>query len=899
MRLTDLRRVVLRLASHLRSPRVESELSREVEAHLRLIEDDLVARGMSREEARYAARRAFGGVEQMKERQRDARGFRFLTGWRMDLALALRMTMRHWALSVIAIFGITVAIAIAATIFTLMSEELNPSDLPLPDGRRIVALMQWDAAKNNAQPLGAADVVAWRDGLSTVRHLGAFRTLTKTLIVPPAAPQPIEVAEMSAAGFDVAGVAPAMGRAIRPGDEQPGAAPVVVIGHDEWRDRFRANPGVLNMSVQLGAAHYTIVGVMPEGFAFPINHAYWIPLRLDAFAQPGGGGQPAGLSAFGRLVDGATLESAQAELTAVGERARTASPSTHEHLRPRVVSYAHQFAEMRDPDAKLERQMVRFFITLLLLVISINVAVLVYARTAARQAEIAVRTALGASRGRIIAQMFTEGLVLAGLGALAGVSLAAVALEYVTQTMSEGEPSPFWYRFTISGDTIVYVVALTALAAALIGALPAWKATGARIQSRLQTLSAGGGSGMQLGRVWTALIVLQVAFAVALLPTVLLVALELAGEGAAQVRFAADEYLVAQLSAEAPSTAPAPAGSNDSFARQYRALEGRIAETGTVHAITFSTFTPGDEADLMVRSDVGVTDTSVEVNRVAVNFFDTFGARVLAGRDFTNGDAEPQGRTVIVSRAFAQALPQGAAVLGSRIRLATRGNWARAVSGLGDDWHQVVGIVEDFSEPASGTKPTAPKVYKAITPDAASSLVLALRVQAADVNPWITRLQHTAAALDPTLQLTNVRSMAALLRENQRNAHLLASVMGTLTLSVLLLSAAGIYAMMSLAVAQRRREIGIRLALGAGARGILWTIFSRSAAQLLLGAALGTAVALLLNHAENGELLKNNPTLVMTGVVLLVTVAGLLAALGPARQGLRIEPTEALREPSR
>ena len=273
MRLTDLRRVLLRLAAHVRSPQAESELSREVEAHLRLIEDDLVARGMSREEARYAARRAFGGVEQMKERQRDARGFRFLTGWRIDLALAIRMTMRHKALSAIAVFGITVAIAISATMFTMLSEELDPSDLPLPDGQQIVALTQWDSAKNVAPPLGAADVVAWREALSTVRQLGAFRTVTRNLIVPSAAPQPVAVAEMSAVGFEVAGILPAMGRVIRPEDEQPGAAPVLVIGHAEWRSRFGANPGVLDMTVQLGATHYTIVGVMPEGFAFPVNHA--------------------------------------------------------------------------------------------------------------------------------------------------------------------------------------------------------------------------------------------------------------------------------------------------------------------------------------------------------------------------------------------------------------------------------------------------------------------------------------------------------------------------------------------------------------------------------------------------------------------------------------------------
>lgn len=898
MRLSDLRRVFLRLAAHVRSP--ESELSREVEAHLRLIEDDLVDRGMSREEARYAARRAFGGVEQMKERQRDARGFRFLTGWRMDLALAVRMTVRHKALSAIAIFGITVGIAMSATMFTLVGEQLNPSALPLPDGHRIVALQQWDSASNVSQPLGAPDILAWREQLSAVRHLGAFRTLTKNLIVPPAVPQPIEVAEMSAAGFEVAGVAPAMGRAIRPEDERPGAAPVVVIGHAEWRSRFGENPGVLNMTIQLGATHHTIVGVMPEGFAFPLSHAYWIPLRLDALTAPGGGGQPIRLSAFGKLADGATLQSAQVELAAIGERARSASPATHQHLRPRVVSYAHQFSALEDPGNRLGLQLARFLITLLLVVISINVAVLVYARTAARQAEIAVRTALGASRGRIIAQMFIEGLVLAGLGALAGVSLAAVALRYMEQALPQGERMPFWYRFTVSGETIAYVVVLTGIAAAMIGALPAWKATGARIQNRLQALSAGGGSGMHLGRVWTALILLQVAFAVALLPTVLVRAAELAAEGTAAVGFAAEEYLVAQLSAEQPSTgATAPVQSGESFARQYRAIEQRISATGTVRALTFSSFAPGFEPGVMVRSDAGATDTGVEVNRVAVNFFDTFGARILAGRNFTNADASSQARSVIVSRSFAQAMPPGATVLGSRIRLATAGEWAREMSGLSDDWYQIVGIVQDFPAPPPGAESPDGKVYRAITPEATSALSLTLHVHAADMEPWITQLRQIAANLDPTLQLTQVRSMDAVFLENQRNARLLAAVLAIMALSVLLLSAAGIYAMMSFAVTQRRREIGIRLALGAGARRILWTVFSRAAAQLLLGAALGTGVALVLNHAADGELLENYAAIVLPAVVLLIIIAGLLAAFGPARQGVRIEPTEALRDPAR
>ena len=830
----------------------------------------------------------------MKESSRDARSFRFLTGWRMDLALAIRMTMRHRALSAIAIFGITVAIAMSATMFTLVSEQLKPSDLPLPDGRRIVSLQQWNASKNSPQPLGAADVVAWREQLSAVRPLGAFRTLTRNLIAPPAAPQPIAVAEMSAAGFEVAGVAPALGRVIRPEDEQPGAAPVLVIGHAEWRNRFGANPGVLDMTVQLGATHYTIVGVMPEGFAFPVNHAYWIPLRLDAFTSPGGGG--ASLRTFGKLADGATLQSAQAELAALGERARAASPETHQHIRPRVVLYAYQFSEADQPANKLALQLARFFITLLLLVISINVAVLVYARTAARQAEISVRTALGASRGRIIAQMFIEGLVLAGVGAVAGVALTAVALRQLQQGLSQGQPLPFWTRLTVSGDTLAYVVVLTAIAAAVIGALPAWKATGSRIQNRLQALTAGGGSGMHLGRVWTALILLQVTFAVALLPVVLVRVAELADEGRMSPDFAADEYLVANLSAEQPSAQAAVAQSRESFGRRYREIEQRIMATGTARAITFSW--PGEE-DLVVRSDLSATDVSVAVKRVAVNYFETFGVRILMVRDFTNADAGPQARFVIVNRAFAQAMPQGAAVLGSRIRLARAAQGAKAISSLADDWYQIIGVVEGFPPAPPGAESPNPKVYRAFTPDAASALFLGLHVHPADVESSIGRLRQIAANLDPTLQLTNVRSMDAMFRESQRNARLLAGVLATMALSVLLLSAAGIYAMMSFAVTQRRREIGIRLALGAGARRILWTIFSRSAAQLLLGAALGTGVALVLNHAADGELLENYAAIVLPAVVLLITFAGLLAALVPARQGLRIEPTEALRDPAR
>jgi putative ABC transport system permease protein len=884
-----------RLAQWLVTHAVPSDIRDDVAGDLsEMFHRDLEDDGAARATARYWRNAISCSIRFGVERCRNLlHGGVMPIGWRMDLMLAARMLVRHPALSAIAVFGITVAIALAATMFTIVGEQLNPPDLPLPQGDRVVALLKWDVARNQPAPIEVQELLTWREELSALRDVGGFRTVTKNLIVPPASPEPIDVAEMSAAGFEVAGISPLIGRVIRADDERAGADPVVVIGYAEWRSRFGANPAVLNTRVQLGGTHHTVVGVMPEGFAFPINHSYWIPLRLDSSSDPLG--RPP-LSVFARLADDATVPSAHAQLTVIGERARATSARVHQDVRPRVVSYTHQFPEMEDPDNKLGLQLVRFFVAILLIVISINIAVLVYARTAARHAEIALRTALGASRGRIVAQLFGEGLVLAALGAVAGVSIAAVALVEVREALSQqGQALPFWMRMDLSAHTMMYIVALTVTAAAVIGALPAWKATGPKVQSRLQALTAGGGAGMHLGRVWTGLILLQVAIAVALLPMVVVRMSELAREATSHVGFAADEFLVAELSMEQGTGAPT--GSADTvarFAKRYREMEQRIAGMGTVRASTFSAFAPGYEASTIVRSDIDSNDVNVDVNRVAANFFDTYGVSVLTGRNFMNADAAPAARVVIVNRSFAELVAGGRAVLGSRVQFADGGNGGQAITALPDDWYEIVGIVEDFLG-----APSPPKVYRAITPEASPVLTMTLHLRTGDTEPWGARLPQMAADLDPTLQVTNVTRMGDLLWQQQRTQHLIAGVFAAMTLSVLLLSAAGIYAMTAFAVTQRRREIGIRLALGAGGQRILWAMFSRVGAQLLAGAALGTAVAVLINRAVSGGSISDDAAMAMVAVVLLMTLVGFLAALGPARQGLRIDPTEALRDPVR
>jgi putative ABC transport system permease protein len=336
--MTKIRRFFLRLMSFFRHGSAEAELSREIRAHLQLLEDEHVAKGMSRDEARLAARRAFGGVEQAKEHQRDERGFRWLDNSRMDFKLGARMLAKYPALSVIGGAGLAVGVAIGAAFFTVAYSLLNAT-VPVEGGERIVMLENWDIDANTEMRRSMHDLVTWQREMTTVEDIGAFRALERNLIVPGGPAEPVQVAQITAAGFNITRVAPIIGRPIVAADERAGAPPVVVIGADVWRSRFGGDASVLGRELRLGNVVHTIVGVMPEGYGFPVNHSYWIPLGADAAASAPREGPE--VLVFGRLRDGVAMEQAQAELSALGEQAASAFPQTHARLQPRLMSYTH------------------------------------------------------------------------------------------------------------------------------------------------------------------------------------------------------------------------------------------------------------------------------------------------------------------------------------------------------------------------------------------------------------------------------------------------------------------------------------------------------------------------------------------------------------------------------
>ncbi len=584
-----------------------------------------------------------------------------------------------------------------------------------------------------------------------------------------------------------------------------------------------------------------------------------------------------------------------------------AFPETHEHLRPRILPYTWSILNQDDPAMVLALRAVQLAVSLLLILVAANVAILVYARTVTRTGEIAVRNALGATRRRVVGQLFVEALVVSGVAAAIGLTIAGIALRiFNAYQLSVDGGFPFWIRLGLSPALIAYTAVLAIVGGGIVGVVPALKATGRRVQSGLQRLSSRGSS-MQLGRTWTALIVTQVAIAVAALPAALNFTEKSARLGTGAPAEAAEGLIRAGLIMNRDHDAPPPdddaayerarrARWEDRSAELLRRLEAEPDVTGVAFAGAFPGGGPWTRIEI---EDVAPTDTArtsmwTGTDRVGLDLFDVFDVPVLAGRGFRPADAREDATAVIVNQTLAEQIGHGANVLGRRLRYLPRDGEESAPG----PWFEIVGVVPDFTD--RFTAPNSfvgvqPRLFRAVAIEALPAAALVVRTR--ETTPaFSARFRDIAAAVEPTFILDRMQTVAGAWRREQKAFAWLALGIVAVTLSVLLLSAAGIYAMMAFTVARRRREIGIRSALGADPRRILTGIFRRASAQLGTGILAGILVAGALDRLTTGDLTDGHAAILLPAVVVLMLAIGLAAALGPARRGLAVQPTEALRE---
>ncbi len=794
------------------------------------------------------------------------------------------MLARYPGLTLVGTVAIAVAIALGTIYFEAVNKWQNPQ-LPIRDADRVISIRNWDVNAFRPEGRSLHDFAIWREQVRTVDNLGAAILFVRNLATEDGRVEPVRGAEVTANAFRLVGTPPLLGRTLIDQDERPAEPPVVVISHTLWNTRFASDPAVVGRTVKLGTAAATIVGVMPEGFGFPVSQRIWTPLRVDGSALAPRTGPT--VSIFGRLAPGASIDQARAELGAIGARLATSYPQTHRHLRPRVTTYAKPLAE--GGQALLFRNIlyvVNGIFLMLLAVICANVATLVFARTATRGWEITVRSALGASRGRIIGQLFAEALVLAAIGAMLGLLLARVSLRFGLGMLAGGDALPFWIDDSLSWRTVLYAGALTLFGAAIVGILPALRVTRVNIQDALRSESAGR-AGLRFGGFWTTVIVVQVAITVAFLPLAAGGVFESNRFNQRAEGIGAEHYLTASVGVDRENHALDSVALAARARRSFDELERRLrAEPGVQHVAFADRLPVMDQFKYQIEVDTmtGAPATGIRTStlvHVSPGFFGAFGTSVVAGRDFGPLDFETR-RVLVVNQAFARHVLGGRNPIGQRIRIVS-GEDMRVTS---KEWFEVVGMVKNFGWQLPQPHEQS-AIYRPTLPTPGTYVNLAVRVR--DPEAFATRLRTVTAEVDPTIRLTDVQLLTHVGGGEAKMNWALTAVAWLISFIVLLLSATGIHALMSFTVARRTREIGIRTALGARPGRIVAGIFSRAFLQIGAGVLVGSGLAALLGLGSTRQVLL---LLAADGIMLLV---GLTACAVPVRRALRIDPTEALR----
>lgn len=851
-----------------------------------------LARGLSpwRARGRYLAN-VIGSAFSVWQAWRPPRFGWFGFSW-LDVKLGGRMLLKQPGLTAVSVFALALGIPAGLAPAHLVSAIESP--FPVPEGERIRAVRLWNTATSRVESATPFEYAEWRTSLTAFDGLGAVRTASYNVEVDGALAEPVAGAQMTASAFEVLRMVPLLGRTLHAEDEVVGAPDVAVIGYDLWQARLGGDPAVLGRTIGIQGVPHTVVGIMPKRFRFPVAHQLWVPMRESVAGAPGMG---LPLVVLGRLAEGATAEDAQRQLTIVGERMARSFPTAYEHVRAEVVHAAYLMVNIGGGSVRAipEFRLTQVLTLLLLAVACTNVGLLIYARAATRSSELAVRTALGASRGRIITQIFIESLVLAIVSA--GVGLLIIDLLPRLLPARLMRLVPWWMDFGVRLGTVLWALSLAVLSAAAAGVLPALRLTGREVQRNIQRASAQR-SGVRFGGVTTALVVVDVAIAIGVVGSALALTNFLRGAWDRQeesVGFAADEYLSARLRLAWTGETRALSGADqERFAArlgevQRRLVERLEAEPGVLGVAVANVLPRMEHPSRTFELDdepAGERGHRVKVARVDPGFFEAFGKPILAGRGFDVRDASESGSAVLVNTAFVAEVLNGRNPLGRRIRYA-------GVNGEQPSrWYEVVGVVGPLGMDIMATV-EKPGLYHALA-EGATQPYMAIHVRG-DPASFAPRLRAIAGEVDASAVITDT---VPLDRVFEGDWYFIGGIVlgGVLLIGILVtLAASAIYAMMSFAVAQRTREIGIRAALGAGPRSLVYTIARRTLVQLGMGALIGVPLAIFLFTGLSDGTQEPADLLGLVPGIVAVLAIGALASAAPTRRALRIAPTEALR----
>lgn len=796
-----------------------------------------------------------------------------------EMRHALRKLRKDLGFTTLAVLTLGLGLGATLYMFTFVKAYLL-SSLPFPDAERIMHIEQVNSRRgDDGIAVAQRDFVEWRRAQQSFVELAAFY-IGSINLSDDELPTRLAGAFISPSAFDIIHSGAQMGRTLSSADAQPGAPPVAVLGYDLWQNRYNGDPQVLGKTIRVNGVPTSVVGVMPEGFEFPFNQSIWVPLQID----PASPADSSRLQVFGRLKPGVTLEQARAEFANI-----SASLGELYAENKNVTTSIKPFEDAYISSSARTVVAAMFGAVLFVLLIACaNVANLILVRTAARQKEIAVRTALGADRWRIVTHVLTESVLLASLGALLAAFLADRGLDVTNRALIAADKErPFWVDLSIDWKVLVFAAGAAMFAGVIAGLVPALSATRTDVIRYLK--DGAKDSGMSASKISRVMVIAEVALSCVLLVCSGLMIRSIVNLQQEDLGIRNTAMLTGRI-----NLLETKYPDKDSQLRFFENLVDRFEADAAVVAATAAWSFPGIDGRITQyrtrATDGSPADDLPMTNYAGVmsNYLDIVGLNLVRGRWFDSRDRADSAPVVVIDQGFAERVFASVDPIGQEIMLGGRGSDA-------PQWLTIIGVTERvlLDQP---NDPYHPAVFVPLPQAPSRAMTVAVRT-VGDPIAFAQRLRETVFALDRDTPVYWVRTLDDWIWVSNFTPRLVSTLFGIFALIALILSAVGVYGVLSYSVTQRAVEIGVRRAVGASGSRIIKLVVGRGMLQLGIGLGVGLLFAILFSRFLSSMLHGVAPfdPLTLVSVTAVLIAVGLLASLVPALRAIHVDPVKVLR----
>lgn len=795
-----------------------------------------------------------------------------------DLKHVLRRSLKNPGFTALAVSALALGIGLVSAQISFIKGVMLAS-LPFEEGDQVMLLRRTNPRQSLQRPTPVRDYLAWREQQQSFEDLAAYLEQSVNFHAPGQSPQRYRAAAFTSGVLPVLRIQPIRGRGLLPADDAPGAAPVVLLSHRVWQRDFQGDPEVINQAVQIDGRPATVVGVLPEDFAFPLWQEIWSNFSLEKLQEERG--PYARVEVIGRLRDGVSPAAAHNEFRVIAARLAESFEENREFTDVRIASFTRA---MSDADTGPVLISMLVMVVGVLLIACTNVATLMLARAVRHTREMAIRAALGASRARLIAQTLMESTLLSLAGGVGGLLLGQWGVGALNALTAQSS-TPFWWDLSLDLRVVLGTAGIALVAGVLCGFFPAWQASRPNFNEALKETNAAAG-GLRLGRLSRSLVYVQVVLTGALLIVTVLMAKSVVSSQRLQLPFSTANLLMARIDLSGPSY-DAAADRIAFYSRLVQDLEALPGvESATVSSrdpVGLGFWLPLEAVD--GKEGTGGAQLGAAVEVLQPGYFPTLGLSLIQGRDFAKTDTPTSEEVAIVNESFARRHWPDEAPLGRRLRFANATNWVT-----------VIGVAPDLPMQGVLRKGDNSGVYLAHSQKGWGGLFVLMRVRG-EPRSWETALQKAVWALAPNQPVHTIQSLETALANQWTGPRMFTKIFSVFGLLAVVLAMLGIYGVMAFAVAQRTREFGLRFALGAQPAEVRRMVLGGALRYLAIGLPVAFLLAFGLGRPFEAVLIDVSVLdPVAYGIVAVALgLVVLLAAWGPASRAARVDPAVTLR----